>query len=169
MKTTKTLILLALSLLILASDATAQKKRPAPRPTVASANALEVRAGAEKVSTQIKNVTKFLYTLGGVAVRIEDLDNEAKTRTVARAALDANQQNKQKVMQAIRNLRAGIAELEVEFRTKPALTKYLIQIQGVTQMSADCEDLAAAGQFSEAGKPLLTLIEKLSDVLVAMP
>jgi len=129
----------------------------------------DVRATAQKVSVQVKNVTKFLYTLGGIAIRIEDLEAEAKTRTIGRAALDANQENKRKVMQAIRNLRAGIATLEVEFRTKSTLTKYLVNIQGITELSAQSEDLAAVGRFSEAGRPLLALVEKLSDTLAVMP
>ena len=172
MKIAKASTLLVLSLSIFAAAASAQKKPPPAKKPVAAAvtvTPLEVRAGADKVSVQIKNVTKFLYTLGGIAIRIEDLDAEAKTKTVSQTTLDANAANKQKVMQAIRNLRAGIAALEVEFRTKPALTKYLIQVQGITAMSADCEDLANAGRFSEAGKPLLALIEKLSDALVALP
>jgi hypothetical protein len=45
----------------------------------------------------------------------------------------------------------------------------LINVQGITAMSAECEDLATAGRFSEAGRPLLALVEKLSDALVAMP
>lgn len=172
MKTVKTSILLGLSLLMFASIVTAQKKpAPARKPVVSAANVtpLEVKAGADKVSVQIKNVTKFLYTLGGIAIRIEDLDAEAKTKTIAKASLDANAANKQKVMTAIRNLRAGIATLEVEFRTKPALTKYLMQVEGITALSAECEDLATAGRFSEAGRPLLLLVEKLSDALVALP
>ena len=146
---------------------TPAKRPPAPATTVT--NALEIKDGTDKVSVQLKNVTKFLYALGGIASGIEQIDKDAKTKTIARAALDLNQSNKLKVMQAIRNLRAGIATLEVEFRTKPPLKKYLLQLQGITQLSAECEDLATAGSFSESGKPLLALIEKLVDTLAALP
>lgn len=172
MKIIKTAFLLVLTFVLFTTAATAQRKKPSVKPSAAppvTAASLEIRNGAEKVSIQIKNVSKFLYTLGGIAVRIEDVDHEAKAKTVARATLDINAENKQRVMQAIRNLRAGIAALEVEFRTTPALTKYLIKINGITEISAETESLASAGNFSEAGKPLLALIEKLSDVLVAMP
>ncbi|MEJ7701271.1 MAG: hypothetical protein WKF71_16725 [Pyrinomonadaceae bacterium] len=37
---------------------------------------VELKAGAQKVSTQIKNVSKFIFNLGGVARVIEDLDQE---------------------------------------------------------------------------------------------
>ncbi len=172
MKIIKTAFLLALTLIVFTTAATAQRKKTPAKPKVvpaANVSVFEIRDGADKVAVQIKNVTKFLYTLGGIAIRIEDLDAEAKTRTLSRASLDLNSENKQNVMQAIRNLRAGIAALEVEFRTKPALTKFLVQIQGITDLTAQTEYLASAGKFSESGKPLLLLVEKLSDTLAAMP
>jgi hypothetical protein len=72
-------------------------------------------------------------------------------------------------MQAIRNLRAGLASLEVDFRVKPSLKKYLPQIQGITDLAAQSEELAAAGRFSDSGKPLLSVVEKLADTLAAIP
>lgn len=175
MNTAKPLLLIAITLLFLSADSFGQRRRtpakPKPMPTTSAAiqSSTELRAGADKVSVQLKNVTKFLYTLGGIAVRIEDLDIEARSRPISRAAAETNEENKQKVMQAIRNLRAGISALEVEFRAKPVLGKYLLQMQGITDLSAQCEDLAAAGRYSEAGKPLLLLVERLSDTLAAMP
>lgn len=157
------------AVLIFSLDAFAQR-RPAPRrtppPTAAPA---DVKLGAEKVSTQIKNVTKFIYTLGGIATRIEDLDREARMRNISRSVLDTNDANKRSVIIAIRNLRAGIEALETEFRTTPALQKYAINLQGISLLASECEQLAAAGRFSDAGRPLLDLVEKLSDTLVAMP
>ena len=172
MKLFKTLTYLFLLIALSSSIVLGQKNRPGTKKAAAqavpAASAVEVREGADKVAIQIKNVTKFLYMLGGIAYGIEGLDAQAKTKTLSQSTLDANAANKAKVMQAIRNLRAGIATLEVEFRTKPGLRKFLPQIDGVTQISAECEDLAAAGRFSESGQPLLMLVEKLSDVLAAM-
>ncbi|MBP9663081.1 MAG: hypothetical protein KBD94_00565 [Pyrinomonadaceae bacterium] len=159
-------LLLILSMTAFAQKAKSTAKKPISQP--AAVSALELREGADKVSIQIKNVTKFLYMLGGIAYGIEDLDTQANTQTLPRTTLDANMANKAKVMQAIRNLRAGIATLEVEFRTKPSLKKFLPQIDGITRISAECEDLAAADRFSDSGQPLLILVEKLSDALAAM-
>lgn len=165
----------------LAVSAAAQKPPPVkyPKPVVvtsgmngtnsATGTVTDVKSGAEKVSIQIKNVTKFIYVLGGVASGIEQIDADAKARKATRAAIDRNETNKKEVMQAIRNLRAGLAVLEGEFRTQAALKKFLPQIEGITDLSAQCEDLARAGQFSVSGKPLLLVVEKLSDTLVAMP
>lgn len=173
MKFIKFALLTAAASALFTGGAMAQKSKPvakrASAPATTVTNALEIKDGADKVSVQLKNVTKFLYALGGIASGIEQIDKDAKTKTIARAALDLNQANKLKVMQAIRNLRAGIAALEVEFRTRTSLRKYLLQLQGITQLSAECEDLAAAGSFSESGRPLLALVEKLADTLVALP
>ena len=142
--------------------------RPAATTTTAATTA-DVKAGAEKVSTQIKNVSKFIYNLGGVARVIEDLDREIAARKASRNAPELNAKNKQAVITTIKNLRAGLAALEIEFRTKPALKNYLFQIQGITDMSGVAEDQAAAGQFTESGKTLLLVIEKLADTLAALP
>ena len=58
--------------------------------------------------------------------------------------------------------------LEVEFRTKEPLKKHLPLVAGITDLTAQSEELAAAGRFSESGRPLLMLVEKLSDALAAL-
>lgn len=139
------------------------------RPAVVTTNtigAATIQADAQKVSNQVVNVTKFLYLLGGAAKGIEDIDKDPKANSAAKSQ---NAENKQALMRSIANLRAGLAALEVEFRTKPALRKFLPKIEGITAFSGQCEDLALAGRFSDAGRPLVSVVEKLSDTLVAMP
>jgi len=163
-------------LLCFVCSAQAQKRKTTNRkttvsatnPTVPTTN-FEIKSGAEKVSTQIKNVSKFIYVLGGVARNIEDLDREIAAGKASRNAADLNAKNKQSVITTMRNLRAGLAALEVEFRTKPALKPYLLQMQGITDMTGAAEDQASAGQFTASGKSLLMVIEKLSDTLAALP
>ena len=157
-------------------SANAQKRRtPSKRTNNTAAtgtttlNSAEVKAGADKVSTQIKNVSKFVYRLGDVARVIEDLDKEIAARKASSKAPELNAKLKRDVLTSIRNLRAGLAALEIEFRTKPALKNYLFQIQGISDMSGTAEDQANAGQFTESGKTLLLVIEKLADTLAALP
>lgn len=156
--------------LFLTISADAQRKKPTTKkPTTTTTNnnnAAEIKDGAMKVSTQIKNVSKYLYLLGTIAQGIEDIDRDTKA---SQAAKDKNTKNKQAVLQTIRNLRAGIAALEVEFRTKPSLKNYNLQIQGISDLCGESEDLATTGKFLDSGRPLLLVIEKLSDTLVAMP
>ncbi len=146
--------------------ATTAAKTTPPAP---AANTLEIKESARKVSDQVKNVSRFVYVLGGVATGIEDIDKQSKTRKVSQSALSLNDANKKKVIESIRNIRAGLAVLETEFRTKPSLKLYNFNIQGVSDMTARAEDLALSGQFTESGKVLLTVVEKLSDTLVSLP
>ena len=167
MKTNKYLLKISVFLvcvLLLTVSAQAQRKKKPTKPT--TTNVAEIKDGANKVSTQIKNVSKFLYLLGTIAQGIEDIDNDTKA---PQSAKDKNAKNKQAVITTIRNLRAGLAALEVEFRTKPALKLYNLNIQGIADLCGQTEDLATAGKFLESGRPLLLVVEKLSDTLVAMP
>lgn len=165
--------LLSLSISVAAQRRKTPVRKTTPKATTTSVstttNMLEIKSGAEKVSIQIKNVTKFIYVLGGVAKGIEDIDKEARTGKISKAVVDKNAQYKQNVIQSIRNLRAGLAALEVEFRTKPALRTYLVNIQGITDLSGTAEDQATSGQFTESGKTLLAVVERLSDTLAALP
>ena len=163
-------------LLCLTFAATAQKRKTTGkkivRPiasTVATTNITDVKAGAEKVSTQINNVSKFIFRLGDVARVIEDLDKEIAARKASRNAPELNAKNKQAVVTTIKNLRAGLVALEIEFRTKSALKNYLFQIQGISDMAATAEDQATAGRLSDSGRTLLLVVEKLADTLAALP
>lgn len=141
-------------------------KKPAATTNANTNNATEIKEGANKVSIQIKNVSKFLYLLGTIAQGIEDIDNDTRATP---AAKEKNNKNKQAVITTIRNLRAGLAALEIEFRTKNSLKAYNVNIQGIADLCGQSEDLAIAGKFIESGRPLLVVVEKLSDTLVAMP
>ena len=159
-------------LLCFVFSAAAQKRLPRKRtskPAAAATGSATVKNSATQVSTQIKNVSKFLFNLGGVARVIEDLDRDIADRKASRNADALNAKNKQAVVTTIQNLRAGLAALEIEFRTKPALKNYLFQIQGIAELAGRAEDQAAAGQVTESGRTLLLVIEKLSDTLAALP
>lgn len=167
-------IILCLAVFALTASAQAKKKKtttkkPTPPAPTVNVSATDLRAGADKVSVQIKNVSKFVYLLGGFARAIEDLDAEAKTRKISQSSVDANNKNKQAVIQGIRNIRAGILALEAEFNTKPGLRLYSVRVGGTSSLVAEAEAQAAGGQFIESGKTLLLVIERLSDALAALP
>lgn len=164
--------LVLLCVLCFAFSASAQKKKTTTKTTPTTTpvmNNADVKDGAAKVSIQIKNVSKFVFNLGIIGRSIEDLDVEIKAGKASQKGIDTNTRNKQAVMTGLRNIQAGLAALEVEFRTKPALRAYLLKIEGITALCGQSEDYAAAGQFIDSGRPLLALIEKLTDTLEAMP
>lgn len=130
---------------------------------------LDVRAAREKVDVQRGNVEHFIDVLGPIAQGIEDIDASARTRPLPKATAEQNEENKRKVIEAIRNLKQGITDLESEFRTKPDLQKYFSTIEGIAELAAQAEDSAIAGKFVAAKEPLREVSKKLTDTLAALP
>jgi len=171
-------ITISLALLLttfLTLSANAQKKpikkttTKTPAKTTTVVPPLEVRAGREKVDNQRINVSLFVDRLGPIAQAIEDFEASARTKPPVASATAANDANKQKVVTAIRNLKAGLANLESEFRTKAALQKYLPTIQGITDLASQSEDDAIAGKFVSSKDPLRQVLQKLTDALGVIP
>lgn len=151
--------------------ASGQRRRNPPKstPKASTLPPLDVRAARVKVSNQLANVTVFIKNLGPVAQAIEALDAEQATKRFNKESVDKNAANKQKVIGAIRGLREGMVKLESEFRVKAVLKKYLLTIQGISDLAGQAETSAIAGKFVAANTPLRTLQQKLNDTLAAMP
>lgn len=130
---------------------------------------LEVRSAREKVDIQLSNVTKFVDQLGPIAQAMETLDASSKTKRLSQKTLNDIENNKKKVVVAIRNLKIGLSTLESEFRTKPILKEYLKSIEGITDLTELSEDAAIAGNFVDAKGPLRDVAKKLNDTLAMMP
>ncbi len=150
------------------SVSTAQKRRSTSEsPDLAAAQqARTVAAG--KVADQIKILTKFLYVLGGVAKGIEQVDEAARKNEASPAALQQNEQNKTTVKTSLRNVREGLDSLEIYFRSTPGLQSYYLRLAGSADGAATAENLANAGQFDQAGRSMLGVVNRLTDVLLIM-
>ncbi len=171
------IIIAMVSILLLSTAAFSQTrsrtttKRPAPSAKTTKASAEQAAAearntGAGKVAEQIKTLTKFLYLLGGVAKGIEDFD--ARRSEASPAALQKNEQNKAVVKSSLENVRVGLDQLEIHFRSTPELQPYYTRLVGSAAGAATAEDQAAAGHFDQAGRTLLGVVNRLTDVLLAM-
>ena len=122
--------------------------------------------GANKIADQVKNLTRFLYVLGGVAKGIEDIDAAAKDGQASPTAMQKNDQNKAVVKSSLENVRVGLDQLEIYFRSTPELQGYYMKLAGSASGAADAETQAAAGHFDQAGRTLLGVVNRLTDVLV---
>lgn len=127
-----------------------------------------VREGAQRVAEQIKTLSKFLYLLGGVSKGIEAADAAAQRGEASQAILDQTQRSKATVRSSIMSLRETLDQLELDFRLKPELQPYYTKLAGVANGAATAEDEAANGQFDKAGRTLLTVVNRLADVLLEM-
>jgi hypothetical protein len=142
--------------------------RTPARPTTATKISEAQRQGAMRVADQIKTLTKFLYLLGGVAKGIEQMDEAAGRNEASPAILEQAKSNKATVRTSIQNIRVGLDKLEIDFRTTPDLQRYYIKLAGSAAGAAAAEQQAAANQFDQAGRSLLSVVNRLTDVLLEM-
>ncbi len=140
----------------------------APRPSAAPQTSIAERAGAQRVADQIKVLTRFIYLLGGVAKGLESVDDAARRNEASPAILEQATKNKATVRNSIQNVREGLDKLEIDFRATPELQRYYIKLAGVASGAANAEDQAAANQFDKAGRTLLDVVNRLTDVLLEM-
>jgi hypothetical protein len=162
-----TLILLAPST---AFSQTRNRSTSRQKPTAAAATqrAAQVRTqGATRVADQIKNLTKFMYILGGVTSTIAAIENDSR-KSGASSPADQTAQQKAIVRNTIQNIREGLDKLEIDFRGTPELQPYYIKLAGVAAGAATAEERAAANQFDAAGRQLLNVVNRLTDVLLLM-
>ena len=142
--------------------------RPPARVTKTTNPSNAHQAGATRGADQIKNLTRFLYLLGGVAKGIEEVDDAAQRNEAPPAVLEQAKRNKDTVRTSIQSVREGLDALEIHFRTTPELQRYYIKLAGVASGAATAEEQAAANQFDRAGRSLLDVVNRLTDVLLEM-
>jgi len=120
------------------------------------------------VADQIKNLTRFIYILGGVAKGIESVDEAVRRNEASPALVQQAQKNKESVRTSIQSVREGLDKLEIDFRTTPDLQRYYIKLAGVAAGAATAEQQAGANQFDQAGRSLISVVNRLTDVLLEM-
>jgi hypothetical protein len=125
-------------------------------------------AGAARVAEQIKILSRFLYLLGGVAKSIEAADVAAQRNEASPAIIEQTQRSKASVKSSLRNVREGLDKLEIDFRATPELLRYYTRLAGVASGAAAAEEQAAANQFDQAGRSMLGVVNRLTDVLLEM-
>ena len=159
-------------LLLAPSTAFSQTRNRSSRPKTSSAasagqRVAQVRTqGATRVADQIKNLSRFMYLLGGVTSSIAAVEEAARKSGVSPDAQTS--QSKAQVRATIQNIRAGLDQLEIDFRGTPELQPYYIKLAGVAAGAAAAEERAAANKFDDAGRQLLNVVNRLTDVLLLM-
>lgn len=127
------------------------------------------RDGAKRVADQIKILTRFIYLLGGVAKGLEAFDDDAaRGNENSSAVIEQVKKNKLSVRTSIQSVRDGLDQLELHFRTTPELQRYYIKLAGSAAGASNADDQAAANQFDKAGRTLLEVVNRLTDVLLEM-
>ena len=149
---------------------TTNRRRAAAASSAASSrrNTKALNAARTRVSDQIKLLTRFLYLFGRISNGIEVADAQARGGGLTPEAAGAQNRNKAALRQNLANLRQGLDELEVYFRTTPGLERYYTRLAGVAASAEQAEQRAAASQLDQAGRALLDAVNRLTDVLGEM-
>ncbi|MEP6635402.1 MAG: hypothetical protein ABJB97_01660 [Acidobacteriota bacterium] len=166
-----TILLLTTIILLPVTTLAQTRKRTTTRtpPRTAATKGPDARRqGAVRVADQIKTLSRFLYVLGGVAKGLEGVDDAARRNEASATILEQAKNNKLTVRTSIQKVREGLDQLEIDFRATPELQRYYIKLAGVAAGAASAEELAAANQFDRAGRTLLDVVTRLTDVLLEM-
>ncbi len=141
------------------------KSTRARNPPPASATALnEARL---RVGEKIKVLTKFLYLYARASKELETTETQARQAGQGAAQVTAAlERNRASLRANLQNVRAGLDELELYFKTTPEAERFYQSVSGVAASAADAEGKVAAGQFDAAGRALLDVVNRLTDVLL---
>ena len=139
------------------SRKTAPQKRRARASSSARLSATQRNAARIALGNQIKKITHFLYLYGRFSKDLELTGTEELTSST-RASL----------LNSLRGIREGLDQLEAQFRLSPGLEAHQRRLAGVSQMAADAEERAASNQLDQAGRMLIDVVNRLTDVLLEM-
>jgi hypothetical protein len=146
---------------------TGTKRRPAvTKPTPTPTPDLKVEAG--QVAEQIKNVSKFIYVYGKIVNGLDFAADQARQNKTPAAPSAKERENKDALVTSVRNLRLGVENLARGFQSNPRLQVQYLKVSFALDAASDAEKLAAAGRYDDAGKSLITLVERLTDMMIAL-
>jgi hypothetical protein len=137
------------------------KSKPTPTP--------DMRAEATQVAAQIKKVSNFIYIYGKVVNGFQFAEEQAKKDNQTSAKAQAlSKENKDKLVASIDGVRAEIEGLAKSFEGNPRMQVQYLKLNFATGAALDAERLAAAGQYDDAGKSLVAVVERLMDAIMSM-
>jgi hypothetical protein len=145
-----------------------QQKRPSRRGKPTPTPTPDMRAEASGVATQIRNVANFLYVYGKVVNTLEVAEEQAKNNQTSPEIQAKNKKSKEMLVASINGVRAGLENLANGFQPNPRLQVQYLKIAYATEAALDAERFAAAGRYHDAGKSLVTVVERLTDTIISM-
>ena len=168
-KATILALVFALFLPLTAMSQTRKRSSRKPRATTTTHPAATVvHDGATRVADEVKRLTRFLYLLGGVAKGIEQADAAIRRNEASPAIVDQIQKNKATIKTSFAEFTRRLDKLEIDFRSTPELNRYYTTLAGVASGAAAAENQAAAVHLDQAGRSLLSVVDRLTDVLLEM-
>ena len=139
--------------------AATRAKRPAANAATA---ALALQDGRQRVGEKIKQISNFVYLYGRFSKDFEQAVGPGGQPDATASAL------KNRLVSSLQDIREGLDGLELHFRTTTELESFSIRLSGVALGAANAEQQATANRLDAAGRSLLEVINRLTDVLQQM-
>jgi len=108
-----------------------------------------------------KDLTRFLYLYGRLSKDLELTAGQS-------GSADAASQAKAGLIRSIGDMRDRLDQLEGHFRFEEGLRTQFQTLQGVSASAEQAAQAAGANRFDQAGRILLEVANKLTDVLLEM-
>lgn len=147
---------------------TTTSRRSRPASTKNTNETTSAATVATRVAEQIKSIGRFLYLYGPISKDLAAAEATAQGSEQSTAASDTLQRNKAKLREAFHNYRVQMDELETTFSGSSELRPYYTKLLGVAASAAQAEESVAASRYDQAGRSLLDIMNRLTDVLVDM-
>jgi hypothetical protein len=171
----RSLLLAFALLLVIAPAGLAQKKKRTTTPTQRSrtttplpapAPAPDTKKEVTEVANTLKALTKFLFLYGKIANGLEVAEDQAKRTRVPTTVIEQNIRNKNGVQAGIAGLKDQVDKLSQLLQANPRLQVPYVNLAGVTQKIVEAQGLVQNNLFDEAGRSLVTAVERLTDILL---
>jgi hypothetical protein len=140
-------------------SSTPQRRRN-PAPSV-GLDATRFNAQRLELAGLSKDLTRFLYLYGRVSKDLELTSAQAESSDVAR-------QTKARLLQTVSDMRDRLDQLEGHFRFVKGLETQYQSLQGVSRQADAAAQNVSANRFDQAGRILVEVSNKLTDVLLEM-
>lgn len=166
------MIVLACLIVLSASSAYGQtrrrttSRRSRPASTRNQSAPVPTATAAGRVAEQIKSIGRFLYLYGPISKELAA--SEAAAQGSQSGATETMQRNKARLREAFHNYRIQMDELETTFSGSSELRPYYTKLLGVAAGAGQAEEAVAAGRYDQAGRSLLDVMNRLTDVLLDM-
>jgi hypothetical protein len=142
--------------------ATPQKRRPAATSSSSSSlDATRFNAQRLELAGLSKDLTRFLYLYGRLSKDLELTGAQVESS-------DAAGRTKAGLLDSVRVMRDRLDQLEGRFRFAKGLESQYQSLQGVSRQADAAAQNVSANRYEQAGRILLEVSNKLTDVLLEM-
>ena len=154
----------------LANPQSPSRRRPVarPKPAPAPTPAPSMRPQAVEVAEQIALLSRFVYLYGKIVNGLEVAEEQARQEKPSPEVEATNRRTREALVQKITDLDQGVSALSSRFQSDLQLQVQYLRLAKASDALKEASQLAAAGQFHEAGTSLTVAIERLTDTILTM-